>query len=135
MKKKREERDIKPVVYALYRDVIARPTSDHILICSAINMRCSGQRIPCSETVPTNFPSTCCASVISPSKGLAVSTARSMRTWPLTEARDIYLILKAPNIVPYEAILYVACATAKMVSSTDGRYITASPQYVECSTR
>ena len=56
-------------VIALYRDVIASPTSDHLLICSAINMRRSGQRIPCNETVPTNFSSTYCASVISTGEG------------------------------------------------------------------
>ena len=43
----------------------------------------------------------------------------------------MYLILKAPNIVPHGAILRVAYAMAKMVSSTNGQYLTASPRYVE----
>ena len=43
----------------------------------------------------------------------------------------MYLILKAPHIAPYEAILHVARAMAKMVSSANDRYLAASPQYSE----
>ena len=60
-----------------------------------------------------------------------ISATRFVRTWPLAEARGMYLILKAPNIVLHGAILHVACAMAKMVSSPNGRHLATSPQYVE----
>ena len=88
------------------------------LICSTINIYPSGQRVLCSETVPTDFPSMCCASVILFDEGSTISTTRSVRTWPLT-VQGIYLTLKTPNIVPHGAILHVACATAKTVSSAN----------------
>ena len=43
----------------------------------------------------------------------------------------MYLILKAPNIAYHGAILRVARAMAKMVSSANDRYLTASPRYAE----
>ena len=88
------------------------------LICSTINIYPSRQRVLCSETVPTDFPSMCCASVILFDEGSTISTTRSVRTWPLT-VRGIYLTLKTPNIVPHGAILCVAYATAKTVSSAN----------------
>ena len=74
----------------------------------------------------------CCASVISSDGGSAISATKSLRTWLLTEVRGMYLILKAPNIVPYGAILPVAYAMAKMVSPSNDRYLAVLSRYVEC---
>ena len=43
----------------------------------------------------------------------------------------MYLILKAPIIVSHGVILLVAYATAKMVSSSNDRYLAVLPRYVE----
>ena len=56
---------------------------------------------------PTEFPSMCCA-FISLLYGASANLAtKSARTWPLIEVRGMYLMSKAPRIVPYLATLLV----------------------------
>ena len=57
------------------------------------------------EIIPTDFPSMFCFSPSSSSGDSANSDTKFARTWPLIEVRGIYLISKAPKIVPHLAIL------------------------------
>ena len=61
----------------------------------------------CKEIVPTDFPSMFCVVDISFNVGSANSTTRSANIWPLTEVRGMYLMSKAPRMVPHFAILPV----------------------------
>ena len=61
----------------------------------------------CKEIALTNFSSMFCFSTLS-STGISANLAtRSARTWPLIEVQGMYLISKAPRIVPHFAILPV----------------------------
>ena len=56
---------------------------------------------------PTDFSSMQCSFDLS-STGVSVnSTIKSARTWPLTEVHGMYLMSKAPKIVPHFTILPV----------------------------
>ena len=66
--------------------------------------------ISCGVIDPTDFPSMRCAS-ISFSYGVSTNSAtKSTRTWPLTEVWGMYLISKAPRIVPHFTTLLVKLA-------------------------
>ena len=57
------------------------------------------------ETIPTNFPSMPYFSAFSSTGDSANSATKSTRTWPLTKVGSMYLMSKAPRIVPHLAIL------------------------------
>ena len=61
----------------------------------------------CREIVPTDFPSIFCVATTPSNGGSANSATGSVRIWPLTEVRNMYLMSKAPRTVPYLAILPV----------------------------
>ena len=57
------------------------------------------------EIMPTDFLSMFCVVDISSNAGSVNSAIRSASIWPLTEVQGIYLMSKAPRMVPYFAIL------------------------------
>ena len=57
------------------------------------------------EIMPIDFPFMPRFSVSTSNGDSANSTTRSARTWPLTKVRGMYLMSKAPRIVPHLAIL------------------------------
>ena len=59
------------------------------------------------EIRPTDLSSMPCYFTSASSGSSANSTTGSARTWPFTEVRGIYLMSKAPRIVPHLAILPV----------------------------
>ena len=57
------------------------------------------------EIMPTDFPSMPRFSASATNRDSTNSTTRFARTWPLTEVRGMYLMSKAPRIVPHLAII------------------------------
>ena len=93
-------------IVILSRDIRTSPTPDPLWFAapSTYTFQVKGS---CKEIAPTNFLSMFCFSTLSCNGVLANLATRSTRTWPLTEVWGIYLISKAPRIVPHLAILPV----------------------------
>ena len=90
----------------LLGDIKTSPTTDPYWFATPSIYTFQGEGA-CADIRPTDFPSMpCCFTPISSGHSANLAT-KSARTYPFTEVRGIYLISKAPRIVPYLAILPV----------------------------
>ena len=91
-------------IMILFRDIITNPTLDPLWLDapSTYNFQ---DGVPCKETVPTYFPLKSCSSSSSFIGDSANSATKSVRTCPLIKVRAMYLMSKAPKIVPHLTIL------------------------------
>ena len=85
-------------------DIRTSPTPDPLWF-TALSTYTLQDKGSCKETKPNDFHPMSCFSIFSSKGDSANSATKSMRTWPLIKVRGIYLISKAPRIVPHLEIL------------------------------